>query len=274
MTGRTSARGTRASGVGPASDQASSGRAAPDRARRAGTDCASPSAIREIARRLDEKYGPPRSTDFLKQVATDPVDTLIKTVLSQATNDRNSEQAFARLKQAFPSWEQVAAAQEDQIVGLIRIGGLGPQKAGRIKALLHAIKEQAGSYNLDFLAGMTTSEAWDFLMGLEGVGPKTAACTLLFAFGRPVFPVDTHIHRIARRLGLALEKGTAEKVQRKMQDLVPPDLSEPLHVNLIRLGRDTCHARKPDCEGCPLRDLCRSEDAGPGSYAQTSSHPS
>ena len=113
----------------------------------------------------------------------------------------------------------------------------------------------------------------DFLMGLGGVGPKTAACTLLFAFGRPVFPVDTHIHRIMRRLGLAQEKDTAEKVQRKMQALVPPDLSEPLHVNLIRLGRDTCHARKPDCEGCPLRDLCRFIDAGPASDARPSSHP-
>ena len=274
MTGKTSTGDLRARGARPASNQASSGRAAPDRARSAGTGCVSPSGIREIARRLDEKYGPPRSTDFLRQVATDPVDTLIKTVLSQATNDRNSEQAFAQLKQAFPSWEKAAAAQEEQITGLIRIGGLGPQKAKRIKAILQAIREQAGSYNLDFLAGMTTSEAWDFLMGLGGVGPKTAACTLLFAFGRPVFPVDTHIHRIARRLGLAQEKDTAEKVQRQMQDLVPPDLSEPLHVNLIRLGRDICHARKPDCEGCPLRDLCRSEDAGPGSGVQAGSHPS
>ena len=231
------------------------------------------STIRDVARRLGEKYGPPRSTDFLRQVAADPVDTLIKTVLSQATNDRNSEQAFAQLKHALPSWEKVAAAGEEEIAGLIRSGGLGPQKAKRIQAILQAIKEQAGSYNLDFLGSMPTSEAWDFLMGLGGVGPKTAACTLLFAFGRPVFPVDTHIHRIMRRLGLAQEKDTAEKVQRKMQALVLPDLSEPLHVNLIRLGRDTCHARKPDCEGCPLRDLCRFIDAGPASDARPSSHP-
>ncbi len=217
----------------------------------------SPSRIREIARRLGERYGPPRGTDFLKQVAQDPVDTLIKTVLSQATNDRNSGQAFERLKRALPSWDQVAGVEEEQIADLIHAGGLGPQKARRIKAILQAIKEQAGSYDLEFLADMPTSEAWNFLMGLGGVGPKTAACTLLFAFGRPVFPVDTHIHRIARRLGLAAEKDSAEKVQRKMQDLVPPDLSEPLHVNLIRFGRDICHARKPDCEGCPLRDLCR-----------------
>jgi endonuclease-3 len=231
----------------------------------------------EIARRLRERYGPPRSADFLKQVASDPVDTLIKTVLSQATNDRNSEQAFAGLKKAFPSWAEVAAAPEEQIAGLIRIGGLGPQKAGRIKAILQSIREQAGSYDLSFLGDMPTSEAWDFLMGLEGVGPKTAACTLLFAFGRPVFPVDTHIHRIARRLGLAQEKDTAEKVQRKMQDLVPPELSEPLHVNLIRLGREICHARKPDCEGCPLRDLCRSEGAVPvnrGKEGPSSPNPS
>lgn len=215
-----------------------------------------PQYLRLVAQELEAMYGPPRDTDFLRKVARDPVDTLIKTVLSQATNDRNSEQAFAMLKALFPAWEQVASAPEERLAEAIKIGGLGPQKSRRIKAILEAIRERTGGYDLGVLESMGTGEAWDFLIGLDGVGPKTAACTLLFAFGRPVFPVDTHIHRILRRLGLFETRVTAEKVQEQMQPVVPSELAESLHVNLIRLGREVCSARAPLCARCPLSVLC------------------
>lgn len=216
-----------------------------------------PRLMTEIARRLEERFGvPARSDGFLGSVAQNPLDTLIKTVLSQATNDRNSEKAFLALKQAYPSWDQVASASDESIATLIKVGGLGLQKASRIKAILASLCARTGTYDLGFLRHMSTDEAMEFLLGLDGVGPKTAACTLLFSFGRPVFPVDTHIQRIAKRLGLVPANHSAEKTQRDMQQCVPDNLVEPLHVNLIELGRHICNARKPDCQACPLSDLC------------------
>jgi endonuclease-3 len=194
---------------------------------------------------------------FLGSVRDDPLDTLIKTVLSQATNDRNSQKAFTSLKQAYPTWEQVALAPDEHIAQLIQVGGLGPQKARRIKAILASIKKQAGSYDLGFLQNLRMEQAWDLLMALEGVGPKTAACTLLFSFGMPFFPVDTHIHRIAKRLGLVPPGKSAENTQLIMQACVPADLVERLHINLIELGRTYCDARNPLCDECPLKHMCR-----------------
>jgi endonuclease-3 len=184
-----------------------------------------------------------------------PLDSLIATLLSQNTNDRNSHQAWLNLRKKFPTWEKVLAAPAREIARVIEVGGLKNQKAKRIRQILRTVRSDAGSFDLRFLQGKTNEEAIHYLVSMKGVGLKTAACVLVFSLGRDVFPVDTHIHRLCNRLGLAKTK-TAEQTYDQMQALVPKGRAYSFHVNLIRFGRKICRAQNPLCGVCPLFDHC------------------
>jgi len=186
----------------------------------------------------------------------DPLSELVNTILSQNTNDRNRDTAFNRLRAQFPAWEAVRDAPIEAIIEAIRPAGLAPSKGPRIQAALRQITAERGELSLDFLRDLPLEEARAWLLDLNGVGPKTAAIVLLFAMGRPAFPVDTHIHRVTRRLGLIPQKTSREKAHTLLEAQVPQDLYFPLHIEFIEHGRTVCLARKPQCEACVLRDLC------------------
>lgn len=186
------------------------------------------------------------------------VSELVLTILSQHTNDTLSGKAFARLLATFPTWDDVAAAAPELIADAVKEGGLARQKAPRIKAVLERIRDECGTYDLGFLAGLPLDEAKGWLRSLPGVGPKTAACVLLFALGRPALPVDTHVYRVSRRLGLLGPKVTEAQAHAQLEAIVPPADVYAFHVALIKHGRHTCTARTPNCGGCPLNDVCPS----------------
>ena len=209
--------------------------------------------IRAIYRRLDAYFGgelaPPR--------AADPLDELMLTVLSQHTSDLNAERAFADLQRAFPGgWQQVVDAPTVEVADAIRSGGLANSKAPRIQAILREVRDREGAFDLSSLRAMSDDEARDYLIGLPGIGPKTAAVVLSFALGRDAMPVDTHVHRVTKRLGLIPPKATAERADRILHELVPDGMRTPLHVAFIRLGREICKAPTPRCRQCPLKELC------------------
>jgi endonuclease-3 len=208
--------------------------------------------LRAIAARLRRAYGDPPAARHLP-----PIDELVLTILSQNTSDVNRDRAYADLRRAFPTWTRVAAAPARSIARAIRRGGLSLTKAPRIKATLRSLAD--GGVSLDdarALAGLPDAELWDLLLGLPGVGPKTAACVLLFSLDRPHFPVDTHVHRVAIRLGLVPERAGAVQAQATLQAAAPPEEVYALHMGLIRHGREVCVARRPYCSECVLRDLC------------------
>lgn len=205
----------------------------------------------EVYRRLGKLYGIPR-----RRRSGTALDELVLTILSQNTNDRNSTEGFRRLKAAFADWEAVENAPWRNVAAALRVSGLANIKSQRIQKILRQIRERHGDYTLEFLRKTPTAEARDYLLAIPGVGPKTAACVLLFSFGKPVFPVDTHIHRVTQRLGIIPEKMNAESAHEELQKLVPPEITYPLHILLIRHGRDTCHAQRPECARCGLLDLC------------------
>jgi endonuclease-3 len=207
--------------------------------------------IRHILADLEATYGVPR-----RRRDRDPLETLIETILSQSTNDRNRDRAFAQLKARFPNWDAVRRASTREIAAAIRVGGLARIKAVRIKRLLREIERRTGALDLSFLPRMPLEEAQHFLRSLDGVGPKTAACVLLFACGRPVFPVDTHIRRIAERLGLIPPGCSDERAHEELGRLIPPRQCYSAHINLIRLGREVCRPRHPRCEACCLIRYC------------------
>ena len=218
---------------------------------RRATSNATPRRIRTILARLQKRYGklaPPR--------ATDPLEELILTVLSQHTSDLNADRAFVDLRSAFPTWLQVTAAPTRRVADAIRSGGLADSKAPRIQAILREIHDREGAFRLARLSELSDDEARAYLTSLPGVGPKTAAVVLSFALGRDAIPVDTHVHRVSTRLGLIPAKTNAENADRLLHELVPDGLRTPLHVALIRLGRETCKAPTPRCRQCPLVDLC------------------
>ncbi len=204
-----------------------------------------------IHRRLLDFYGQPTWRHPLP-----PLDELISTVLSQNTNDTNRDRAFAALRQRFPSWEAVRDAETAAVIEAIRPAGLANQKAPRLQRLLRAITAERGALDLAFLADLPLEEARAWLMRFEGVGPKTAAIVLLFSLGKPAFPVDTHIYRVSGRLGLRPAKMSVEVAHRHLEALFPPETYYAAHLNLIRLGREICLARRPACPRCPLQDLC------------------
>jgi endonuclease-3 len=207
--------------------------------------------VRVIHRRLEKRFGP-----LLPPRAGDPLDELVLTVLSQHTSDVNAGRAFAALRARFPTWEDVARAPTSSVADAIRSGGLANIKAPRIRQILREIHDRAGGYDLSFLDRMSDADAMRYLASLNGVGPKTAAIVLAFSLGRNTLPVDTHVHRVARRLGLIPPDASAERAYAILEDLVPPELRVQMHVGLIRLGREICKAPRPRCEDCPLNDVC------------------
>ncbi len=204
-----------------------------------------------VVERLSQIYGRPQWRPH-----GDPLTELVLGLLSQNTSDANSGRAFMRLRARFPRWEEVLAAPPSALEEAIRIGGLARIKAQRLKALLEEVLRRCGSLDLSFLSRLPLEEAQRWLETLPGVGPKTAACVLLFALGRPALPVDTHVHRVARRLGLVPATASAPQAQKMLQAAVPPALAHAFHVLLIRHGRRLCRARSPQCPQCPLLDLC------------------
>lgn len=184
------------------------------------------------------------------------LDELVSTILSQNTNDNNRDRAFNALRAKFPTWESARDAKPDDVANAIRPAGLANQKGPRIQKVLRAITEERGSLDLDFLTDLPLEEARAWLMKFNGVGPKTAAIVLCFSLNRPAFPVDTHIYRVSGRIGLRPEKMTVEQAHPYLESLFPPEAYYAAHLNIIRLGREICHARKPDCPKCPLIKLC------------------
>src|SRR5688500_10776280 len=187
----------------------------------------------------------------------DGVSVLVDTILSQNTSAANSDAGYRQLRRRFRSWKQVADAPVEEVERHIRVSGLSKQKAPRIQAILRQIRSERGRIDLQFLSDLDEQAAYDYLRNFPGVGPKTACCTLLFAFGKAVFPVDTHIHRIARRLGLVGAKATAEQAHEVLTPLIAPEDRYEMHVLLIEHGRKTCRAINPRCGDCVLLRLCR-----------------
>ena len=186
----------------------------------------------------------------------DGVSVLVDTILSQNTSNANSDAGYRQLRRRFRSWNQVADAPVDEVERHIRVSGLSRIKAPRIQSILRQIREDRGKIDLQFLKEMDEQLAYEYLRRFVGVGPKTAHCTLLFAFGMPLFPVDTHIERIAKRLGFVEAKGSAERVSEVLKPLIAPQDRYEMHVLLIEHGRKICRARNPQCESCPLRRMC------------------
>jgi endonuclease-3 len=185
-----------------------------------------------------------------------PVGELVSTILSQNTNDINRDAAYDSLRDKFPTWEQVRDAPEDQVVDAIRTAGLANQKGPAIQNALKTISKERGTIELDFLSSLSSQEAAAWLVKLKGVGPKTAAIVLLFSLNLPAFPVDTHVFRVTGRLGIRPEGMTANKAHQYLADQFHPDNYYPVHLNLIRLGREICKARRPLCSSCPLKGMC------------------
>jgi endonuclease-3 len=203
--------------------------------------------VRAIRDRLRDLYGRP-----VNEPHGNPIAELIRTVLSQNTNDRNRDVAFARLRERFPTWEEVRDAPTEEIAEAIRPGGLAATKAPRIKAILEQLGDRP---DLDWVEAAPRDEALEFLTGLEGVGRKTAACVLIFAFGRPEIPVDVHVYRVGGRLGLFRPNASFEEAHDEILAVTDPEDAYELHINLIRHGREICRPR-PRCEECALRRMC------------------
>lgn len=206
--------------------------------------------IPEVEERLAHYFGEPEVPH------RDPVEELVRTILSQNTNDRNRDLAFYRLRQRFPTWIEILKASEEELFETIKPAGLGNQKAKRIKEVLEWISRQTGSFSLDFIKSLTDQEALTALSSLKGVGIKTAGVVLAFAFGRDLCPVDTHINRIAHRLHWVLNKTNPEKVFWTIKPHIPVGRARQFHLNLLKLGRTICTARLPKCYICPLATLC------------------
>lgn len=206
-----------------------------------------------VYERLVEMYGVPKW-----EPDGDALGGLIATILSQHTSDLNSGRAYERLRQSFPDWAAVRDAPVAAVADVIRVGGLAQMKAERIQATLRALSQrQAGAPQLDHLSALPVDAALSDLQSLPGVGPKTAACVLLFSLGRPVFPVDTHVWRVTRRLGLIGPKVTADAAHKELELQIPPARRHTMHINLIRHGRQVCHAQRPACAVCDLRARCQ-----------------
>jgi endonuclease-3 len=207
---------------------------------------------RKVHQRLVDHFGYPEWRNPLPAL-----DELVSTILSQNTNDINRDRAFDTLRERFPTWVAVRDADPEAVIEAIRPAGLANQKGPRIQAVLQAITAERGSLDLSFLKDLSAEEAREWLLKFKGVGPKTAAIVLQFSLNKPAFPVDTHVHRLSGRIGLRPEKMNAEKAHDHLEALFPPETYYPAHLNLIRLGREICNARRPNCPACPLQDLCK-----------------
>jgi endonuclease-3 len=207
---------------------------------------------RRIILALERILGLPRQ----QGTPPDPLDLLIATILSQNTNDKNSHRAYTLLRRRYSDWASVAAAPLKSIVAAVRSGGMARQKAARIREVLRSVQERYREYDLGSLATRTNADVMTELTSMNGVGVKTASCVLLFSLRRDVFPVDTHVHRICARLGLARNCKTPEQTFKAMAGLVPKGKAYSFHTNLIRFGRKVCRSNRPDCYICPLYNEC------------------
>lgn len=205
----------------------------------------------KIHQALVEEFGLPDWRPHLS-----PVGELVSTILSQNTNDTNRDVAYDSLRERFPTWEQVRDAREEEVIDAVRIAGLANQKGPAIQNALRVIHEERGAIELDFLSSLSSQEASDWLVKLKGVGPKTAAIVLLFSLNMPAFPVDTHVYRVSGRVGIRPDGMSANKAHQYLAEQFQPDTYYPVHLNLIRLGREICKARKPLCNSCPLKGMC------------------
>ena len=211
-----------------------------------------------IHEKLVEVFGEP-----IWRTPLPAIDELVSTILSQNTNDVNRDRGFHALRAKFPTWEEVRDADPEEVIEAIRPAGLANQKGPRIQQVLRSITGERGSLNLDFLADLPLEEARAWLTKFNGVGPKTAAIVLCFSLNMPAFPVDTHIYRVSGRTGLRPEKMTVEQAHPHLESIFPPETYYAAHLNLIRLGREVCGARKPNCPQCPIRGLCDFKEKTP-----------
>jgi endonuclease III len=219
------------------------------------TDQQQKKRVQRIVRLLEDRFGEPKwpgPRDFLAD--------LIWTLLSQNTNDKNAETAYIRLRERFPDWTAVLKSPLTKIIDAVRPAGLGQQKARSIKALLQWVDGTYGTFALNFLCQEESSKIRDLFITQKGIGVKTISVALMSACGHDVFPVDTHVHRICRRLALVPDRVSAEKTHVLMQPLMPAGKCYSLHINMLKLGRTLCKARQPECPPCPLVKLCPSAD--------------
>ena len=212
------------------------------------------SEFEEIERLLDVMYGP-----RMLRANGDPVSELVGTILSQNTSDVNTARSFASLRDAFPTWEDVIAANTADVAEAIKMGGLSNIKAPRIQAALQSILDRRGSLDLDFLREMPLLDAQAWLTAQDGIGPKTAACVLLFSLAMPAMPVDTHVGRVMTRLGVVPDKTSTITKERILETLIGDDADRmyAVHVESIAHGRKVCKSQRPLCEQCRLQTLCR-----------------
>jgi endonuclease-3 len=223
-----------------------------------------------ISRLLERRLGIPRR----QSPPAPPLDMLIATILSQNTSDGNSHRAYSELRRQFPTWELVAGASPAALRTAIRTGGMANQKSVRIQETLAAVLQMYGTYDLSSIRKLSSEEVIRRLTAFKGVGAKTAACVLLFSLRRDVFPVDTHVHRLCTRLGLAPGSRTPEETFEAMKSLVPPGKAHSFHTNLIRFGRTICRPSNPRCGECPLYGRCSFEGkAAPGGSRNTPARP-
>jgi endonuclease-3 len=209
--------------------------------------------VEVVLERLGDRYDRPTWAG----PRVDAVSELVLTILSQNTADINSFRAFTALRARYGSWAEVLAAPIDELEEVLRPGGLAPTKSRRIQAVLAEVHDATGgSWDLSFLGALPLEEARAWLVALPGIGRKTAAIVLLFGFGRPALPVDTHVYRVALRLGLIPPRTDVERAHDLLEAALQPDEMYPFHVELIRHGRDTCRAPRPICGLCPLTDVC------------------
>ena len=216
------------------------------------TDAAAKAKLSAIEPALRTAYGYPR---WQPNYASG-LEELVSCILSQSTTDVNRDRAFANLRARFPTWQDVVDAPPEDVIDAVRTAGLANQKGPRIQALLRHIHSERGEYDIEFLGNLTPEEARSWLLALAGVGPKTAAIVLCFSFNLPALPVDTHVHRVALRLGLIPPKTNANKAHDLLEELVDPADYYAFHLQLIRHGREICVARSPNCAACTLRARC------------------
>lgn len=223
-----------------------------------------PADVAEVVRRLRRSIGPLRVPQ-----GDEPLAELVLTILSQHTSDLNAGRAFASLRATYPDWGAVAGAPEAALADAIRSGGLANIKSRRIQAVLREVLERRGDLDLSFLADLSDDEVFAFFTTLPGVGPKTAAVVMAFSLGRDTIPVDTHVHRVSKRLGLVPDRSSAVRAQALLEESVPQRLKTPLHVGLIEHGRRVCKAQRPLCSECVLADICPTAPSAPSARSTT-----
>ncbi|MBI9070737.1 MAG: endonuclease III [Melioribacteraceae bacterium] len=211
--------------------------------------------IKRVTKILVDKFGYPYRHENLPA----PLDMLIATILSQNTNDKNSYKAFQNLKRKYPAWEEALSAKESTIENLVRVAGLGKQKANAIKNLLDDLNSRDEGFSLSHITELSDLNAIEELTKYDGIGVKTASCLLLFALDRNVCPVDTHVFRTVNRLGIVSEK-SRDKTYFILNESFPKDIAHTFHTNLIRLGREVCTPRNPSCGVCPVEKECLFEE--------------